>query len=217
MSFLQRILGNAPTKTNGALLSNVNLIPIPYPPPAEGTAAEVPKPVVSQSLWEKSPALIVLIRRPGCLLCRQEAIALNEQRELIAKQYGIRMVAILNQEFGSQDFVTNWWKGEAYFDKDLGLFKAMGDGTLRRASLLQLMLPSVIARGQKAKQVAEGNLQGDGTMLGGLLIMRPGDKGMQYDYAETEFGDHAPIETVLENCKKVAEEFGTAVQVQASA
>ncbi|KAI9190269.1 hypothetical protein H9P43_001702 [Blastocladiella emersonii ATCC 22665] len=188
-------------KTNFDLLHDVPLVPVAsLDDPAAAT------PVLSHTLWADQPALIVLIRRPGCLLCRQEAHILAGKRDLIAQQYGIRMVAIVNQEFGAKDFVDNFWgRGEAYFDKELGLFKAMGDGQVRKASMLQLAYPSVIARYQQAKKSGlDSNFQGDGLMLGGLLVMRPGKGGIDYEYSETEFGDIAPIEDVLAACQRVA-------------
>ncbi|KAI9219234.1 hypothetical protein BC828DRAFT_386655 [Blastocladiella britannica] len=201
------LLGNGPSKTSYALMKGVQLLPIAYPKPevVEAAAAE-PTPVVSESLWKDQPALIVLIRRPGCLFCRNEAHMLAGAREEIAAKLGVRMVAIVNQSFGAQDFVDNFWKGEAYFDKDLGLFKAMGDGQIRKASLLQLGLPSVIARYQTAKQSGlDSNLKGDGTILGGLLLVKKGDDGIAYEHIETEFGDIAELDSVLGECRKVVE------------
>ncbi|KAI9220973.1 hypothetical protein BC828DRAFT_382232 [Blastocladiella britannica] len=126
-------------------------------------------------------------------------------REEIAAKLGVRMVAIVNQSFGAQDFVDNFWKGEAYFDKDLGLFKAMGDGQIRKASLLQLAMPSVIARLREAKKSGlDSNIDGDGTILGGLLLVKKGDEGLAFEHIETDFGDIAELETVLGACRKVA-------------
>ncbi|KAI9190268.1 hypothetical protein H9P43_001701 [Blastocladiella emersonii ATCC 22665] len=195
----------APVATSFKLMQDVNLIPVDAP--TSDAPLQAPG-IKSQTLWADRPTLIVLIRRPGCLLCRNEAFTLAGQRDLIQNELGIRMVAVVNQEFGAKDFADNFWKGEAYFDKDLGLFKAMGDGKVRRGSLLSLMFPSVLARFSEAKKSGlDSNLAGDGTMLGGLLIVRPGNDGVEYEYPETTFGDHAPLDTVLETCKNLAAKY----------
>lgn len=40
--------------------------------------------------------------------------------------------------------------------------------------------------------------------MGGLLIVKRGDSGVAYAYAEERFGDHASNETILKVCKEVA-------------
>ncbi|KAJ3352987.1 hypothetical protein GGF32_003240 [Allomyces javanicus] len=202
------------TKTSWPLMQNVALVPIRG---EEGDSAPVDpeKTVLSQTLWQDRPTMIVLIRRPGCLLCREEAFNLANQRDHLQKELGIRMVAVVNQSFGAQDFADNYWKGTCFFDKDLGFFKAMGDGQIRKGSLLQLMKPSVLANMARARKTKlDSNLDGDGTILGGLLIVGPGDKGIVYEYPETEFGDHAPMETVLETCKSLAQQYPPLPPVQ---
>ncbi|KNE60458.1 hypothetical protein AMAG_05845 [Allomyces macrogynus ATCC 38327] len=202
------------TKTSWPLMQNVALVPIRG---EEGDTSPVDpdKTVLSQTLWQDRPTMIVLIRRPGCLLCREEAFNLANQRDHLQKELGIRMVAVVNQSFGAQDFADNYWKGTCFFDKELGFFKAMGDGQIRKGSLLQLMKPSVLANMARARKTKlDSNLDGDGTILGGLLIVGPGDKGIVYEYPETEFGDHAPMETVLETCKSLAQQYPPLPPVQ---
>ncbi|KAL7748813.1 hypothetical protein RI367_005726 [Sorochytrium milnesiophthora] len=173
-------------------LQNVKLTPV------KDAAGEI----MSQTLWQDQPALVVLLRRPGCLFCRNEAVELRKRAEEINKNGNIRMVAIVNQKLGAEDFADNFWQGETYFDHDLGLFKALGDGEVRRASLWELLRPSVLARIVKGKMSGpQGNLEGDGTMLGGLLVVRKGDAGVEYAYLEQTFGDIAPVEDVVKACQ----------------
>ncbi|ORZ34769.1 hypothetical protein BCR44DRAFT_132011 [Catenaria anguillulae PL171] len=199
------LFSSPPPKTKSELLYNVDLISVTAPSldaPLTGAS------IKSQQLWAERPALIVLIRRPGCLLCRAEAHTLATHRQLIENEYGVRMYAVVNQEFGAMEFAINYWKGEAYFDKELGMFKAIGDGEVRRGSLMQMLLPSVLSRMSKAKKSGlDFNTKGDGTILGGLVLMAPGDGGVVYEYAEREFGDHAPLEVVLEKCKELGEAY----------
>jgi hypothetical protein len=41
-------------------------------------------------------------------------------------QSSSRFLNALRLEFGAVDFASNFWNGPCYFDRDLGLFKAMG-------------------------------------------------------------------------------------------
>ncbi|KAJ3352990.1 hypothetical protein GGF32_003243 [Allomyces javanicus] len=148
----------------------------------------------------------VLSFRFGCLLCREEAYNLSFQRQLIRDQLGIRMVAIVNQELGAREFADAYWRGECYMDPTFGIFKAMGEGKVRRASVFAALMPSVIARILRAmKSGLDHNFEGDASMLGGLLIVGPRDHGVVYEYPETEFGDFAPQDEVLDVCRQLAE------------
>lgn len=47
-------------------------------------------------------------------------------------------------------------------------------------------------------------VQGDGLTMGGLLILKQGNDGVAYAYAEERFGDHAENETIMNVCRVVA-------------
>ena len=49
----------------------------------------------------------------------------------------------------------------------------------------------------------EGNLKGDGTILGSTLVVGPGNQGILYEFRSTEFGDMANMQAVLEAVKKI--------------
>lgn len=40
----------------------------------------------ADTLWEQSPTLIMVVRRPGCQLCREEAVELKKNQEEIENQ-----------------------------------------------------------------------------------------------------------------------------------
>ncbi|ORZ34770.1 hypothetical protein BCR44DRAFT_47008 [Catenaria anguillulae PL171] len=166
--------------------------------------------IASQSLWENQPCLILLVRRPGCILCREEALALSTYRALIEGRYGIRMVAVVAHEFAAQEFGQHFWRGDVYLDKSQGMFKALGGGKVRHASKLHILRPSILARIVKAKQHnIPHHATGDNSVLGGLLLMRPGSRGIAYEHVEHEIGDMAPLGELLNECIDVAQEFPT--------
>ena len=48
------------------------------------------------------------------------------------------------------------------------------------------------------------NQNGEGLIKGGLFVMKPGSKGVQYQYQERQFGDHAPVDDVLNAARAAA-------------
>jgi hypothetical protein len=52
--------------------------------------------------------------------------------------------------------------------------------------------------------VENHNIKGEGLIKGGLFVMKPGSKGVQYQYQERQFGDHAPVDDVLNAARAAA-------------
>ncbi|KAI8923445.1 hypothetical protein BC831DRAFT_34525 [Entophlyctis helioformis] len=133
------------------------------------------------------PILLLVVRRPGCVLCRHEAGELLAFRETI-ERCGIQLVAVVKEALGTEEFRAKYWKNlPIYLDQD-------------KAALL----PSFWSSVSRAKTDGyEGNLEGEGFILGGLLVAKP-DGAISYMHPESSWGDHAPILEVLEACKNLA-------------
>jgi hypothetical protein len=84
--------------------------------------------VRANSLWATQPALMFVVRRPGCPFCRQEAGRLESWSGLIKRQLGIQMAAVVLERLDNEidEFVSGYWKGDVYIDKDKGFYKALG-------------------------------------------------------------------------------------------
>ncbi|CAG8587379.1 5166_t:CDS:2 [Ambispora gerdemannii] len=166
------------------------------------------KKIKACSLWEKTPCLVLVVRRPGCWLCRQEAVKLATYRELITNKLGINMIAVVHETVGKQvsDFNMDYWKGSIYLDESKGFYRALGNGDLRWESIFGMFKPKVVKNylRQKKEINCDGNMVGEGRILGGLLILNPGDQGVAFDYREKIMGDHAPLEHVLQACYQVS-------------
>eukprot|EP00296_Roombia_truncata_P001657 JP437469.1.p3 GENE.JP437469.1~~JP437469.1.p3 ORF type:complete len:86 (+),score=2.70 JP437469.1:209-466(+) len=81
---------------------------------------------------------------------------------------------------------------------------AIGD---RWLGLSALFLPSVwlnMYRTYMQGHPFSGNLDGEGRLLGGLLVVGPGNTGVVYEYHENVFGDHADPQVVLNVTKRIA-------------
>lgn len=59
-------------------------------------------------------------------MCREEAIKLASNRELIAEKWGIRLVAVCHELFGADYFESDVFKGEVYVDESKSFFAALG-------------------------------------------------------------------------------------------
>ena len=74
-----------------------------------------------------------------------------------------------------------------------------------RVRLRAPALGQVWKRAADAKEtVKESNLNGDGLTMGGSLVMRRGDLGAEFAYAEHNFGDHAEAADILDACSRAA-------------
>jgi len=49
----------------------------------------------------------------------------------------------------------------------------------------------------------EGNLKGDGTILGAVYVIGPGDQGILFEHREGTFGDNVNVTQVLEAVQKM--------------
>lgn len=58
---------------------------------------------------------------------------------------------------------------------------------------------------QAKKEVSEYNMVGEGTIMGGLLVV--GKERVEYMHVEKDFGEAAPHEEVLAAAAKAAQSF----------
>jgi len=132
------------------------------------------------------------------LLCREEAAKLSALKEQINKAQ-FNLYAVTHEEFGVDGFKP-YFKGEVFLDTDKLFFgpqqrwMSVWHGFLR---------PTVWWNVWRSKKDGfEGNLKGEGRMLGGLFVIGPGDSGVLFEHHEGEFGDHANLTDVLQAVEK---------------
>ena len=49
----------------------------------------------------------------------------------------------------------------------------------------------------------EGNMKGEGRLLGGVFVIGPGEEGVVFEHRESEFGDHANLTDIMDAVKKM--------------
>ncbi|TPX36139.1 hypothetical protein SmJEL517_g01535 [Synchytrium microbalum] len=138
----------------------------------------------ASTLWAEKPALIMVVR-PALL------------------ERGMKSVAVCHQKLGAEDFMKEHWKNDdVYLDDEKAFYYLLGKGSLNTMGIIAGMASSKARANIKRAQDAgyTGNLVGEGTILGGLIIASK--DGVEYEYPEMSWGDHAPIDAVLKALEK---------------
>ena len=102
------------------------------------------------------------------------------------------MVAVVKEELGVEEFKA-YWPLEIYLDKSRGFYADLHNGKENSASFFSLFKSGPRNNMSRASGKGfQGNMKGEGFVLGGLGIYEK-EKGVIYEHAESEFGDHAPL------------------------
>ncbi|XP_053548040.1 peroxiredoxin-like 2A [Bombina bombina] len=164
------------------------------------TIAQEPRTFKASDLWKKHGAVIMAVRRPGCFLCREEASGLSTIKSQL-DELGVPLYAVVKENIGSE--VANfqpYFKGEIFLDKS----KRFYGPQKRKMMFLGLIRLGVWQNFRRAwKDGFEGNLEGEGLILGGVFVIGSGKQGILLEHREKEFGDKANLTAVLEAAKKI--------------
>ncbi|RHZ45426.1 hypothetical protein Glove_680g37 [Diversispora epigaea] len=161
----------------------------------------------ANTLWQKEPVLLLVVRRPGCQLCRQQSVKLASYRDLITTNLGIKMIAIVreNLEGEVEEFNKDFWKGQVYLDEESSFNSSLGGGKVHVAGLNNFLKPSVWFNIRSTyKTNTKGNTKGDGYTTGGIYIINKGSKGVEFQYLEKVWGDYPPFEQIIEVLEKIS-------------
>lgn len=163
-------------------------------------------PILAGTLWAHQPALIYVVRRPGCVFCREHARELSANADKF-KELGVSVVGVVHEELGAEEFAKDHFTiGDLYFDEEKAFFQSLG---MRWQGLLSGMTsPTVWSNIRRVKANSkengyEGNFVGEGRLLGGLMIVGAGESGVKYVHQEKVWGDHASISDILAACEAV--------------
>ncbi|KAJ7953981.1 Thioredoxin-like protein aaed1, chloroplastic [Quillaja saponaria] len=164
-------------------------------------------PMKASELWRDKPAVLLCVRRPGCVMCRAEAHKLYSKKPMF-DALGIQLFAILHEHIESEvkHFWPRYWGGMVLFDQGMEFFKALGGGKLLKEKFLSgfVFNPRAIANYKRAKSMGiEKNFKGEGEIKGGLFIVGSGRSGIAYQFIERNFGDWAPLPEVTEICTQL--------------
>jgi len=188
------------------------------PPPQDTTLVSLSDGkgtvIKSKDIWATKPGLILVIRRPGWGLCREQASVVLKQKPVLDK-LGIQITGIVKENIPEEikSFREDVWPEPLFMDEKLEFYTAVGGGKKNQYSsagfLATLANPfsklykNVITKGKKYKQ--KTNLVGEGLITGGLYVVHAGGKP-EYSFLEKVIGDHVNMTEVMEACEKVAKE-----------
>ncbi|KAG0621536.1 hypothetical protein M758_3G027500 [Ceratodon purpureus] len=172
-------------------------------------ASPLPPPTKASDLWAEKATLILVLRRPGCVMCRAEAHQLYT-RKPIFDAMGIQLVVCLNEHIEGEvrAFWPRYWGGMVVVDEQRDFFRALGQGKIPRENYLTGFFLSSTARANFKKANDLGipwNARGEGNIKGGVYLIRAGSGGVAYQFVERNFGDWAPLDEVLQACANITQ------------
>lgn len=150
-----------------------------------------------------APTLIYVVRRPGCLLCREQAQILENHRDEIEKQ-GVNMIAVFKEREGVDEFAKEFWRGGIFLDSNLEFYKYLGKGEVQSYGASDLFkISSMVALARATRKGIWNNLTGEGFKKGGLVLV-DGSGNSVLDIPEVEMGELFPIDKIMAACKQFA-------------
>jgi hypothetical protein len=126
-------------------------------------------------------------------MCRQGAKQILDAVADSGKS--VRVVAIAKETLGHEDFVAKFWPApnELYFDGDpvgLPLFRqANGRSMGLVGGIGNYLVGGTVAKAAKESADTEGNLEGEGKILGTILVINKANEIIMH-HTEKVWGDH---------------------------
>ncbi|GAA6110594.1 selenoprotein U 1a isoform X1 [Tachysurus ichikawai] len=145
----------------------------------------------ARTLWETSGAVIMA-----------EAAELSSLKPQLDK-LGVPLYAVVKENIGTevQDFKPHF-AGDVFLDEK----KVFYGPTLRKMGGLGFIRLGVWQNFIRAwRSGYQGNMNGEGFILGGVFVIGSGKQGVLLDHWEKEFGDKVSYESVLEAAKKIVQ------------
>ncbi|GIL49954.1 hypothetical protein Vafri_6245 [Volvox africanus] len=189
--------------------------------------------VIASSLWKSQPLAILVLRRPGCVLCRDEAQRLWKLKPEFDK-LGVGLVCVVHEWIPREvnAFASGFWPGPIYHDCGKAFYSALNGGKPLRGSIWGLLFPwsAVWQRIRAAsRNVHEHNIVGDGFTMGGAMVVRrgggpaaaaegdgSGNETVAWMHLETDIGKVADPEAMLAAAREAAAAVAAAAAAPAS-
>lgn len=172
-------------------------------------------PIKVKQVLEK-PTIVLVIRRPGCPLCREQAQALAmrySRGEWNKFATNVNIIAVIREvsddsddKLGAREFQNYFLDHPVYYDPTRAFYKFLG---LRKTILQKLPTWNPIKLYSSFKEVSsrltknhiEGNSIGSWSLLGGLLLLHP-TTGVLYYYLE-KTGFELPFDEIASALAKL--------------
>mmetsp|Transcript_28971 Transcript_28971/g.69958 ORF Transcript_28971/g.69958 Transcript_28971/m.69958 type:complete len:395 (-) Transcript_28971:415-1599(-) len=155
-----------------------------------------------------SGCLVFVIRRPGCLLCREQALYLKFLFQNYPQEVeGFTIVGVVKEfcdKSGGeklQEFHDKYFPFPLYLDIDKAAYKALGNRKTGLGAAFKVLNPfSDTAKRIKRNQI-NGNMLGEGFLKGGIIIYhKHGIAAYKY---EEETGHELPVANIVKGLRSV--------------
>uniref|UniRef100_A0A8C1SJ01 Peroxiredoxin-like 2A n=1 Tax=Cyprinus carpio TaxID=7962 RepID=A0A8C1SJ01_CYPCA len=146
----------------------------------------------AKTLWEKSGAVIMA-----------EASELSSLKPQL-DELGVPLYAVVKENEGTEilDFRPHF-AGEIFLDEKQAFYGPQQ----RKMGVLGFIRLGVWQNFIRAwRSGHQGNMNGEGFILGGVFVIGSGEQGVLLEHREKEFGDKVSIQSVLEAAKKIVVE-----------
>lgn len=141
-------------------------------------------------------------------MCRKDAQEIGAAYAKVVKAFEDSkrpvppLVAVVKEDIKTEvnDFLPFLQATKDYFmDQKYALFKGFGKQTLGFRQIMSLIWSGNYSKHSKLG----GNMTGEGYILGGVLVVGPGDQGIIYKQAETFNHDWVDGEAILKACTSI--------------
>eukprot|EP00246_Nothoceros_aenigmaticus_P002108 TRINITY_DN1288_c0_g1_i1.p1 TRINITY_DN1288_c0_g1~~TRINITY_DN1288_c0_g1_i1.p1 ORF type:complete len:214 (+),score=37.02 TRINITY_DN1288_c0_g1_i1:217-858(+) len=153
------------------------------------------------SLWKEQTAVIYVLRRFGCRLCRANAAELSKTVLPILEENKIRVVAVGIEHLGVEEFLEGgYWDGELYIDNGKKIANALSIKSVGYLGAIKMLVADKEVKQALSKTKAvPGNLKGDGMQLGATFVLSKAGETL-LDFRQKNFADHTSAESILVAC-----------------
>lgn len=152
------------------------------------------------SFWENQTAVVHILRRFGCKLCRANALELKKIAPIL-EENNVRVVTVGIEKLGLEEFQQGgFWDGELYLDNGKKIHQALEIKSVGYLGAVKMLIANKNVKDAitKSKDVP-GNLKGDGRQLGATFVVAKRG-AMLMDFRQKDFADHPSGEAILEAC-----------------
>eukprot|EP00116_Pleurobrachia_bachei_P015411 sb/3475673/ len=114
----------------------------------------------------------------------------------------VRLCAVVKEDLGTEleEYRTFLKGGEIFLDPEKNFYDPAG----RSAGYSSLFSLSLLNKFRKI--TVAGNNTGEGFILGGVIVVGPGDQGIIFEHLETAIGVRVDVKDVVEAVKKIQPE-----------
>lgn len=130
-------------------------------------------------------------------MCREEAQTLSSLLPQL-NEANIKLYAVVHEKYGVKEFQP-FFKGEIFLDAERRFY-----GPKERWMLLSALLRPTVWMSMFRARGVEGNMKGEGRLLGGVFLVGPREAGVVFEHRESEFGDHANTTEILESIRALS-------------